>query len=152
MKSLLIGCCGKRSHKSLGLLLLRLGVGIVFIMEGWMKLGNMSGTVAFFAKLGFGSFLAYFVAWAELVGGILVVLGMLTGISGIVFAIILVVAVYSTHRPLDKATLEIALFFSSLALAFTGAGKYSVHKLMCPSCKGCVCASCEGERGSVGVK
>ena len=48
----------KKNH-DLGMLLLRLATGIIFIAHGWAKFSDMTGTVAFFGHLGMPSILAY---------------------------------------------------------------------------------------------
>jgi hypothetical protein len=47
------------------LLLIRLSVAATFIVHGWQKIGNMEGTIGFFASLGFGAALTYAVAATE---------------------------------------------------------------------------------------
>ncbi|MGA9033038.1 MAG: DoxX family membrane protein [Sulfuricaulis sp.] len=61
-------------------LLLRLGLGVMFIAHALLKLVvfTLPGTVKFFETPGYPGFLAYVVFGAELVGGVLLVLGVYT--------------------------------------------------------------------------
>jgi len=62
---------------SLGALLLRLSLGVMFIAHAWLKyfVFTLPGTAQFFASVGFPGPLAYVVFAAELVGGAMLVLG-----------------------------------------------------------------------------
>jgi putative oxidoreductase len=61
-------------------LLLRLSLGVMFIAHALLKLVvfTLPGTVQFFEGIGYPGFLAYVVFGAELVGGVLLVLGVYT--------------------------------------------------------------------------
>jgi uncharacterized membrane protein YphA (DoxX/SURF4 family) len=137
-------------HIDLGLLLLRLLVGGVFINHGLMKLTNMGGTIGYFDSLGFGPFLAYAVAIIETVGGVLMVLGLWTPIVAILFVIIMLVAILKTKMGnFSKAELDLIMILGSAAVFFAGNGKYAVQKgcgscATCDSCKTCDAAkTCE---------
>lgn len=58
-------------------LLLRLGLGIMFVAHGLLKITvfTLPGTVAFFEQVGFPGWTAYPVAFAETIGGILLIAG-----------------------------------------------------------------------------
>ncbi len=113
-----------------GLLFLRIGVGMIFIMTGWMKISDMSNTVGYFASLGFSSFWAYLVTALELLGGITVLLGI--GVYTRVFAKLLtiemLVAMYLLHTNLQLEMTPLLMFFVTATLMFTGPGKYSVWR------------------------
>jgi putative oxidoreductase len=63
-----------------GAFILRLSLGVMFIAHAMLKLVvfTLPGTVQFFEGLGYPGFLAYVVFGAELVGGVLLVLGVYT--------------------------------------------------------------------------
>ncbi|RJS91774.1 DoxX family protein [Salinisphaera sp. Q1T1-3] len=63
-----------------GLLLLRIGLGVMFVAHGLTKLlvWTLPDTAQFFASAGFAGWLAYPVMFVELVGGLLLVLGVQT--------------------------------------------------------------------------
>ena len=113
-----------------GLLILRLGVGAIFITTGWMKFSDLNGTVKFFASLGFASFWAYLVTAVELLGSVTVILGIgiYTRVAAKLLAIIMLVAVYILRADFTMAMTPILMFFATLALVFTGSGKYSVMR------------------------
>ena len=56
---------------------LRLGLGIMFVAHGLLKITvfTLPGTVAFFEQVGFPGWTAYPVAFAETLGGILLIAG-----------------------------------------------------------------------------
>jgi putative oxidoreductase len=56
---------------------LRISSGTLFLAHGWMKVSvfTIPGTVAFFESLGLPGFLAYLTIFAELAGGIALILG-----------------------------------------------------------------------------
>ena len=58
-------------------LLLRLGLGTMFVAHGLLKITvfTLPGTVAFFEQVGFPGWTAYPVAFAETLGGILLIAG-----------------------------------------------------------------------------
>lgn len=133
--------CGKEGdtakHLDLALLIIRLSVAATFIVHGWQKIGNMEGTIGFFASLGFGAALTYFVAWAEFLGGIALALGGATRLVGALFAAIMVVAIYAVHLQNGFANsgggyeFQLLLLVCSVALALVGPGKLSLHKKFC---------------------
>src|SRR3989344_6474550 len=77
-----------------GLLVLRIGVAAIFITTGWVKLSDMSGTVGFFASLGFAPFWAYLVTGVELVGGLMVLFGVQARVAAAFLAVVMLVATY----------------------------------------------------------
>lgn len=111
----------------LGLLLLRIVVGGVFINHGLMKLTNMQGTIGFFDSLGFGPFLAYAVALIETIGGLFMILGLWTPVVAILFAVIMLVAIFKTKMGnFSKAELDLVMLLTSAAVFFAGNGKYAI--------------------------
>lgn len=61
-------------------LVLRLGLGAMFLAHGLLKIFvfTLPGTAAFFEKVGFPGFLGYVVTFAEVGGGIALILGIRT--------------------------------------------------------------------------
>lgn len=122
----------KLHNVDLGLLLLRIGLALVFIAHGWAKVGDMSGTISFFSDLHLSYYWAYVVAYAELIGGIAMLLGIFTQWAGIVLAVTMVVAIYLVK--LSKGFLggyefDLMLFLGALAIVLAGAGRYTVMNL-----------------------
>lgn len=126
----------KLQNPDLGLLLLRLAVGIVFVYAGWFKLNNMEMVTAGFASMGFAPWLAYLVGYVEFLGGIAMILGLFVQYAGILLAIVMLVALVKVHAPNGYSLANngyeyvLMLMLSSLAIVTLGAGKYSVGKLL----------------------
>lgn len=126
----------ERIHNmDLGHLLVRIAMGIIFIQHGWMKVTGMEGTIGFFDTLGFPAFLAYFVAYLEVIGGAALILGVLTRYAAVLLAITMAVAVFKVHLAngfsVSTGGYEFALvlMLGSLAIAFMGAGAYAIDRL-----------------------
>lgn len=121
-------------YSDLALLLLRLGVGIIFIVSGWGKLTGIEGVQGFFGNIGipFPALMAWVVAIVEFFGGIMVLLGAYAKIPYILLAIIMVVAIFTVKigDGFGASRLELMLLLASLALFFLGSGRYSVDYKM----------------------
>jgi len=115
-------------NTDIGLLVLRLGIGLVFVVTGWTKITNMESTIGFFASLGLVAFWAYLVAVVELLGGIVVLLGVgiYTRLAAKLLAFIMLVVIYLFRDNFSMNMAPVILFFSALALMFTGSGRYSI--------------------------
>ncbi len=116
------------------LLLLRLGVGIIFIYAGWGKITGIENTQAFFGGLGIpmAGLMAWVVALVEFIGGIMVLAGAFIRVPAILLAIIMVVAIITTKigEPFPAYRVDLLLLLMSAALALTGPGRYSVDDLL----------------------
>ena len=111
-----------------GLLVLRIGVGIIFIFAGWMKVSDLHATVGMFASMGFGAFWAYVASFAELLGGIAVILGFYTRIAAGFLAITMAVAISVTFKNPEMMMTPMALLFSNLSLMLSGGGAKALKK------------------------
>lgn len=119
----------KRTNVDVGLLLLRIAVGVTFIAHGWAKFMNIEGTVGFFAGLGLAALFAYLVAAVELLGGLAVLLGLFTDVAGFLLAIVMVFAMILVKFSmgfLGGYEFDAVLLLAALGIAFAGAGKYAV--------------------------
>ena len=130
-------------HRDVGLLILRIGIGIMFMMHGWPKL---MGGLEKWAKLGgaldvFGigfapAFWGFMAARSEFGGGLVWVLGFLTR-PACFFLLMTMIVATATHLGRGDSfgryshALEAAVLF--LSLLFIGPGKYSVDDKMSPS-------------------
>jgi putative oxidoreductase len=122
-------------NKNIGLLIIRVVVGIVFIYFGWDKVSDMTTTVNNFSQMGFHAFWAYVASYVEFIGGIALVLGFGTKIVGILLAITMAVATYVVYpNGFMMASFPFTLLGTALGLSFIGGGKYSIG-----SCCGCPC-------------
>ncbi len=121
---------------STGLLILRVLLGILFVTSGWAKFGNMdmfSGMVASMKIPGAGV-LAWVAALTEFLGGLALIAGFGVRVAGALLAVVMMVAFFGAHAgSLQQGMAAFAAFAGVSALAFTGAGAFSV---MCWFCKG----------------
>ncbi|ASB87606.1 DoxX family protein [Bacillus sonorensis] len=80
----------------IGGLILRLITGLTFLLHGISKFqGGIENTVGFFSSVGIPGFLAYIVAIIELAGGALMILGIGTRIIGVLFALVMLGAIFT---------------------------------------------------------
>jgi len=123
------------------LLLVRLYWGWQFAQTGWGKLHNLPQITGFFTSLNltFPAFTAGFIGWVELVGGILLILGVLSRFTGLVLSINMVVAYWTADRDALKSILSdpgkfyiadpYTFLFASLMILIFGAGLFSLDRL-----------------------
>jgi len=118
-----------------GLLLIRVALGVVFVMHGWMKLTvlGLAGTAGFFGSVGIPLPMlnAVLVTALEFGGGLLFILGAGTRIIGALQVMSMAVAVLTVHGPNgfflpNGYEFALTLGLVSLAVVFTGPGRYSV--------------------------
>ncbi|MGH7554850.1 MAG: DoxX family protein [Longimicrobiales bacterium] len=122
---------------AVGIAVLRVVVGIVFFMHGWMKLFVMGidGVTGFFSQLGipFPHIAAPFVSALELGGGALLILGVLSrGIAALLafdmFVAIVVARIRGGFFVPDGYELELTLMAACVALALAGPGAFSLDR------------------------
>lgn len=128
----------KYENVNLGLLLLRLGLGIAFIVHGlpkisagpetWEKLGGAMGNIGIHFMPTFWGFMA---SLAECGGGVLIMLGVLWKPACFLLTFTLAIALIMHLHEGDgfnhySESLETGIVFA--ALFFTGPGKYKVSK------------------------
>lgn len=115
-------------------LLLRLGVGLIFVYAGWGKLTGIEGTAAFFGDLGIplAGLMAWVVALVEFVGGLMVLAGFKITVPSLLLAFVMVVALLTTKlgEGFQAARLDLLLLFVTLSLAIIGSGKYSLDAML----------------------
>ncbi|MFB5674838.1 DoxX family protein [Paenibacillus terreus] len=113
---------------SIGLLLLRWMTGIIFIVHGAQKFQGLGGTSGFFQSLGLPGFLAPVVATVELVGGILLILGLGARFAGAALTAVMIGVLLTAKFGQGYMAMEFDLIvlFAALQQVFTGAGAYSV--------------------------
>lgn len=126
-----------RMHNpDLGILLLRVALGLVFINAGWLKITNMEMVVTGFSMIGVPAFLTYVVSYGELIAGILFILGIFVRYAGILIAMIMTVALFKVHF-LNGFSLQtngyeyvLVLLLGSIAMVTFGAGRYSLARIL----------------------
>jgi putative oxidoreductase len=124
------------AHEDFGRLLLRLTVGGLMLFHGLHKLiGGIDGIAGMLVAKGLPGFIAYGVLIGEVVCPALIILGILVRPAALVLAFTMVVAWLmvgiNNTAMLDKTgawAIESLVYFfvAALALAFLGAGRYSV--------------------------
>jgi len=128
---------------AVGLLLIRVVLGLLLVGHGTQKLfgwfggGGPAGTGAFFDSVGYrpGRGMALLAGLAELTGGTLLALGLLTPLgSAIVMGVMLAAVAIHTANGLwvSNGGYETPLLYAitALGLAFTGPGGYSLDRLL----------------------
>ena len=123
-----------------GIALLRIVTGIVFVMHGQQKLFEMGvgGVGGFFASLGVPApqLAAVVVSVLETVGGLALILGVLTRLFGLLLTGDMLVALLLVHRPngffAGDGGVELVLLLgtAALALALTGPGAPALDNLL----------------------
>lgn len=121
-----------------GLLVLRIVVGAIFIAHGAQKIfeNTLAGTTEGFAGMGvpLPEIAAPVVAFVELIGGAMLVIGLFTRLAGVLLAVNMVVALVLVHLPAglwvgDGGYEFVAVLGAgALALTLTGAGRFSVDR------------------------
>ncbi|MET3321641.1 UNVERIFIED_ORG: putative membrane protein YphA (DoxX/SURF4 family) [Peribacillus simplex] len=83
-----------------GQVFLRIILGLTFFIHGVSKFqGGIGNTAGFFDSLGIPGFIAYVVAFIELVGGLAVIVGFGTRIVSILFVVIMLGAIFTAKLP-----------------------------------------------------
>jgi len=124
------------NNKNLALLLLRIGVGLIFVLAGWGKLTGIENVQGFFGNVGIpmAGIMAWVVAIVEFVGGIMVLIGYKIKLPSLLLAFIMIVAILTVKLGGDGGfsgmRVDIMLLVTSLALAILGSGGYSVDGML----------------------
>ena len=121
---------------SLGLAVLRVAVATIFIRHGAQKLFvfGFAGVAGAFTHMGvpIPGFTGPFVGLLEFFGGIALVIGLLTRLIALGFVLDMLVAILLVKLKggFSGYELEFLLLGSNVALALTGAGRFSVDALL----------------------
>ncbi len=118
-------------NTDLGLLVIRIGLAIVFIAHGYDKLTHIESTIGFFHGIGLSAFFAYFIGIVELVGGLSLFIAQKVRLAGWILAINMVFAIALVKYRLGffgGYEFDLVLLFSSLGIALTGGGKYTIGR------------------------
>jgi putative oxidoreductase len=122
-----------------GLLVLRVVIGVIFIAHGYMKFFKMGmgGTIGFMTQIGVPAptLIAWFVTFAELIGGIALILGIFTLPVGLALAVDVGGAIWYAKRGGGLLApkgfeLELTLLAAALAIALTGPGALSLRNAL----------------------
>lgn len=122
-----------RTAEAVGLLLLRLGPAIVFLVHGYLKLigGHYDRTVALFltVNIPFPEVAAWFIGGLELAGGLALLLGLLVRPFAALLAVEMAVVIYKVRLPqgfLGAGEYEMVLLLTCLAVSLLGPGRFSL--------------------------
>jgi len=126
---------GLDKHRDKGLLILRIGIGICFILHGWPKISTPDKWAWLGSQLPmvdggtFASIMGFMAAFAEFGGGIMLLLGLFTRPACFLMLNTMIVATYmhvSKGYSFMKYShaLEAGILF--LSLLFIGPGAYSL--------------------------
>lgn len=129
-----------------GPLAARLVVGYVFMLTGWAKLNNLPQMIENFRDWGipYPEILTPFVSCVECFGGLFLMLGLFTRVSGGALAIVMIVAIKSAKWA-DVDSIETLFGFEEASyfviffwFAVTGAGKASLDSIISKRFLDCV--------------
>ncbi len=142
------GCCGCNSIH--GVSILRIGVGILFLLAGISKFLSLPVTIFMFSQVGLATWWVYIVSVVEVVGGICLILGMWTRYAAIPLGITMLGAAIITFRfggGLMGALSPMVLFLVQVQFYLGTTGGWSLgrrlsKKSMCVDCNtaSCVCS------------
>lgn len=127
-----------RKNNDFGLLILRITIGFLMLLHGISKFkGGLDFISGMLVEKGLPGFFAYGVIIGEILAPILIIIGFRTRIAALILAFNCLVAVLMAHsqdifKISDHGGWELDLlglyFFASIALFFTGGGKFSASK------------------------
>jgi putative oxidoreductase len=121
-----------------GKLLLRLTLGVLFLLHGIAKItGGIGGIEKMVVGAGLPGFFAYGVFIGEVLAPILLILGFYSRISAVIIAINMVVAIALAHAkdlfaigPQGGWAIELQgmFLFTAVAIALIGPGRFSINR------------------------
>lgn len=118
-------------------LVLRLVIGVLFVLHGWPKIKNVKQTAAWVKSTGWAwaSGFAYAFTLLEFFGGLALILGFLTQLVALLIVLQMIATTIFARAKLGKKLIggwETDLLFlaGALALVFLGAGAWSVDAFL----------------------
>jgi len=129
---------------NIGLLIIRLVIGLLFVghgaqkLFGWFGGYGLKGTGGWFESIGMkpGVTMALFAGLAELIGGVLFALGLLTPLAGIMIAGTMVMAIVKVHAPnglwatSNGYEYNLTLLAVAIGIALIGPGQYALDTFL----------------------
>jgi putative oxidoreductase len=118
-----------------GVTIVRIATGLVFTVHGFQKFaGGLGGVVGFFGKIGIPlpGVMAPFIAGLELIGGILLIIGLATRWIGLLFALEMIVTTFYVQIPSKgwgASDLDRSLLAAALLLLLAGSGRAAVDEV-----------------------
>ncbi|PGL71020.1 DoxX family protein [Bacillus sp. AFS055030] len=128
----------------IGLLIIRLVIGLLFVghgaqkLFGWFGGYGLKGTGGWFDSIGMkpGVMMALLAGLAELIAGILLALGLLTPVAGLIIAATMLIAIIKVHGPnglwatANGYEYNLTLISVAIGLALIGPGKYALDAIL----------------------
>ena len=114
-------------------LVARLLLATIFVVEGWLKIRDYSGTVAYMEANGVSGVALPIVILTELGGGLLVVLGFFTRIAAVALAGFCLLTILFFHMAPDQAVnfyKNLSMAGGFLMLAAYGPGAWSLDAML----------------------
>jgi putative oxidoreductase len=126
------------SLQPVGLLVLRIALGIIFIAHGYPKLAHLRGGAqmqSFFVEHGLPGYFVYVAGVIETFGGGLLLLGLFTRAAALLLAIEMCVAIWKVHSvhgylAVHDYEFPLTLATACFALATVGAGMISLDPML----------------------
>jgi putative oxidoreductase len=129
---------------NIGLLMIRLVIGVLFMGHGTQKLFGwfggygVKGTGGWLESIGIkpGVTMAFLAGLSELLGGLLFALGLLTPLAGVIIAGTMVIAIAKVHGPNGLWSTQngyeynLVLLAVTLGIALTGPGQYALDAFL----------------------
>ena len=123
----------------IGALVLRVVLGITFFIHGLAKFqGGIENTVGWFASIGLPGVLAYAVASIELVGGILLIIGLGSRVVSAILAVLMIGATLKVklavgflgNGQMAGYELDLALLAMAVFIAINGSKMFAVDQVV----------------------
>lgn len=117
-----------------GLLALRIALGIIFFSHGYPKVAHLHpGMQSFFEQHGLPGYFVYISGVLEVFGGMLLILGLFTRVTALALAIEMVVAIWKVHSghgylAVHEYEFPLTLATACFALSTVGAGFLSIDQ------------------------
>lgn len=113
----------------LAMFIIRVVLGLVFIVHGFAKLKNLKGTISMMGGMGIpiAGIIIPAVALIEFFGGILVLIGFYTGWASLLLAIVMVGAILIVKMKkgfVNGWEFDLSLLAMALSVLFTGPGAW----------------------------
>jgi putative oxidoreductase len=123
----------------IGALILRVTLGALFLIHGIVKFqGGIENIVGWFESIGLPGFMAYGVALVEMIGGIVLIIGLATRLVSALFALLMIGATLKVKLAVgllgngQMAGYELDLTFLAIAvyLLINGSKLFSVSQMI----------------------
>jgi putative oxidoreductase len=126
------------SLRPVGLLAIRIALGVIFLSHGYPKLAHLRGGAqlqGFFLEHGLPGYFVYIAGVIETFGGGLLLLGLFTRAAALLLTIEMCVAIWKVHSAhgylaVNDYQFPFALAAACFALATVGAGLISVDRAL----------------------